>query len=215
MEFWIALLKPIKMFSGLIFFQGDFIKLEKQPSSFCLQVKAPWKLAWQLKRGDSLAVNGVCLTVTKIQGRKLSFDLLSETLSRTQFSKLIQGDKLNLEPSLRMGDRLHGHLLSGHVDTTAVLVGIDTQVSGKVYRYKLSNSKYLPMISEKGSIAVDGVSLTVSKKLKTGFEVSLIPLSLEKSNLGQRQKGEACNIEVDWIARYVIEFLQKNPFLKK
>jgi riboflavin synthase len=164
--------------------------------------------------GDSIAVNGVCLTVTQLLGhppRGFTADVMGETLARSSLAGVAPGTRVNLERSVRMADRLGGHLVQGHVDGTGTVISRDPQEHWEVVRISLPDS-LARYVVHKGSIAVDGVSLTVSALNAASqgppwFEVSLIPETLKRTTLGFRRPGELVNLEVDVMAKYVEKLL--------
>lgn len=172
------------------------------------------KILNDLQLGDSIAVNGVCLTVKEIGANFFTAHIMQETLARTNFKQLKLNQLVNLERALRLSDRLGGHLLQGHVDTIGEVAGITRLDNSLLIDFKLS-ADFRPFIVEKGSIAVNGVSLTVVKVDKVGendctFRVSLIPVTCEATNLGSLQEGFLVNIEVDVLAKYIQQLLKLN-----
>jgi riboflavin synthase len=164
------------------------------------------------KPGDSIAINGVCLTAVEA-GHVLKFDVVPETLSRTNLGELVSGDSVNLEASLRVGDELGGHLVYGHVDATTVVLGKQSEGSG--YRiWCVTPPTYDALIAEKGSVALDGVSLTVASVSEGEFAVALIPETLKRTTLGRKDSGSVLNFEADPIARYVAHALGKRPLVR-
>lgn len=153
--------------------------------------------------GDSVAVNGACLTVRRRRALELGFDVSAETLRLTNLSRVRKGDRVNLEPALRLGSELGGHLMSGHVDGQDKVLAVRSLSQGFV-RMRVSLPKTLrAMAALKGSIAVDGVSLTIAALEKLYFEVELVPHTLESTTLGDRRPGNLVNLEADAVARYV------------
>jgi riboflavin synthase len=165
-----------------------------------LEVETP--LAGELSPGDSIAVNGVCLTATERANGSFAADVMPETLRLTSLEPLREGDEVNLELPLRAGDRLGGHVMQGHVDGTGTVEGVREDGLSRVVRIA-APAELLRYVVHKGSIAVDGVSLTVSAVDDTGFEVSLIPETLERTTLGAAAPGRTVNLEVDVLAKYV------------
>jgi riboflavin synthase len=159
-------------------------------------------LAEELAPGDSIAVNGVCLTAVERSNGSFAADVMPETLRRTSLEPLAEGDEVNLELPLRAGDRLGGHVMQGHVDGTGAVESVSEEGSSRVVRIA-APAELLRYVVEKGSIAVDGVSLTVSAVDEDGFEVSLIPETLERTTLGAAEPGRTVNLEVDVLAKYV------------
>ena len=161
-----------------------------------------------LKMGDSIAVNGACMTVVEMDGGSFGVDVSPETLRRTSLGKLETGHKINLERPLAVSDRLGGHMVQGHVDATARITSIRTE--GDCFIFRVSNPKRLsPYIVEKGFIAVDGISLTVVKKSVSSFTLSIIPFTLQNTNLQDKVAGDRVNLEADILAKYVESILAR------
>ncbi len=158
--------------------------------------------------GASVAVNGVCLTVVEVMADGFAFDIGPETLERTAISRLAVGDGVNLERPLRLGAALGGHLVLGHVDGVALVTDVTRVESTARVRFALPGPDLAPLLVAKGSIAVDGVSLTIAGLDAAGFEVMLIPHTLEVTNLGRLRQGSAVNIEADVIGKYVLRSLE-------
>jgi len=160
------------------------------------------RAALDLESGDSVAVNGVCLTAVAVGADGFEADVMPETLRRSSLGLLADGDKVNLELPLRASDRLGGHVVQGHVDGLGTIESMSEEGFARVLRIAAS-SELLRYVVEKGSIAVDGVSLTVADVDGDGFTVSLIPETLERTNLGDAAPGRSVNLEVDVLAKYV------------
>lgn len=158
--------------------------------------------------GDSIAVNGACLTVTALQGRRFTVDVSPETFSKTTFGQAKIGQKLNLERALRLSDRLDGHLVSGHVDGVGRLENRRTTGNAVILTFTADKNLTGYMIN-KGSVAVDGISLTINQCDSTGFEVSIIPHTVQITTIGLKEIGESVNIETDVIGKYVQRFLKQ------
>jgi riboflavin synthase len=188
------------MFTGLVAATGAVETLERSDGGVRLRVRA--ELAGELAPGDSIAVNGVCLTAVDPDDRGFSADVMEETLRRTSLGPLAEGDEVNLELPLRAGDRLGGHMVQGHIDGTGSVEAVNEDGFARVVRIGAPTG-LLRYVVEKGSIAVDGVSLTVSAVDGDGFEVSLIPETLERTTLGAAAPGRVVNLEVDVLAKYV------------
>ncbi len=184
------------MFTGLVAGKGTVRTLRDGR----LEVETP--LAAELSSGDSVAVNGVCLTAVQPDGASFRADVMPETLRRSSLGPLDEGDEVNLELPLRAGDRLGGHMVQGHVDATGRVEEVREEGFSRVVRVSAAADS-LRYIVEKGSIAVDGVSLTVSAVDDQSFEVSLIPETLERTTLGEAAAGKTVNLEVDVLAKYV------------
>ncbi len=166
-----------------------------------LAVRTP--LAADLALGDSVAVNGVCLTATAVVGGTFTADVMHETLRRSSLRGVAPGSPVNLELPLRAADRLGGHVVQGHVDGTATVSGIEDDGFARLVTIAPDDPALLRYVVEKGSIAVDGVSLTVATVGERDFAVSLIPETLERTNLGRAAPGTRVNLEVDVLAKYV------------
>ncbi|GAB4117205.1 MAG: riboflavin synthase [Gammaproteobacteria bacterium] len=193
------------MFTGLIRYRGEMLSRQGNINGERIVIALHDAIP-DLEEGDSLAVNGVCLTVLDISPQRFSADLSRETLALTTLGQLYAGEELNLEPSLRLGDTLDGHLVSGHVDAIGHVRRIELQsLSAKVWVN--APARLLPLIAVKGSIAIDGVSLTVNEVDGEGFCVQLIPHTRQHSTLGALKAGQAVNLEADLLARYVTRYL--------
>lgn len=154
------------------------------------------------KIGDSIAINGVCLTVTRVDAAQFSADVMAETLTRTNLGAFVPGDKVNLERALRPMDRMGGHIVQGHVDGTGVIIRDETAGIARLISIRASKD-LLTFIVEKGSVAVDGISLTVTIVGSDHFQVSLIPHTAVMTTLGYKHTGQTVNLETDILGRYV------------
>jgi riboflavin synthase len=188
------------MFTGLVQSLGTIE--QEVPSEEGVRLTVVTPLAAELAEGDSIAVNGVCLTATHVDAEKFAADVMNETLARTSLQAVGPGSAVNLELPLRASDRLGGHIVQGHVDGIGTVLSaaddgfarrIEVEAPAEVLRY----------VVEKGSIAVDGVSLTVASVAQRSFNVSLIPETLTRTNLGVAEPGTQVNLEVDVVAKYV------------
>jgi riboflavin synthase len=188
------------VFTGLVAGTGTVESLERDGAGVRLRVRS--ELAGELGPGDSVAVNGVCLTAVEPNGTGFSADVMEETLRRSSLGPLDTGDPVNLELPLRAGDRLGGHIVQGHVDGTGQVDSLREEGTSRVVRIA-APAELLRYVVDKGSIAVDGVSLTVSAVDGDAFEVSLIPETLERTTLGAAAPGRTVNLEVDVLAKYV------------
>jgi riboflavin synthase len=193
------------VFTGLIADLGSVTALERDGDGATMQIASP--LAAALSEGDSVAVNGVCLTATAVDEQSFRAQAMIETLSRSSLAQLDAGSRVNLELPLRAQDRLGGHVVQGHVDGTGTVTGVREQGFARVVAIDVAPelARYLV---EKGSVAIDGVSLTVSALSQHGFEVSLIPETLQRTNLGAVVEGSLVNIEVDILAKHVERLLE-------
>jgi riboflavin synthase len=190
----------VVIFTGLVTGTGIVESLRRDGDGARLRVRA--ELARELSAGDSIAVNGVCLTALDPDAGGFAADVMAETLRRSSLGPLAEGDLVNLELPLRAGDRLGGHVVQGHVDGTGTVEEVKEAGFARVVRIA-AGPELLRYVVEKGSIAVDGVSLTVSAVDAGGFEVSLIPETLERTTLGTAAPGRTVNLEVDVLAKYV------------
>jgi riboflavin synthase alpha subunit len=190
------------MFTGIVEDQGRIARRSGTAQETALRVEAAFAAA--LHAGDSVAVDGVCLTVTGSAPGWFETLVSPETMSRTTLGTRRPGDAVNLERALRLGDRLGGHLVQGHVDGTAAVVGRTPEGSGARLTVALS-PEFAPFVVPKGSIALDGVSLTVALRRPESFEVALVPLTLQRTTLGTRRPGDRLNLELDPIGRYVVQ----------
>lgn len=186
------------MFSGIVIGQGQITASGEGR----LDVRAPSSLLSGLEIGESVAVNGVCLTVALVAGAGFAADVMPETLSRTSLGDLGTGDIVNLEPALRVGDELGGHLVTGHVDAVGTVTEVRDDGNARWVTVDVPQ-RLLSLLAEKGSVAVDGISLTVVDVTDSAFTVSLIPHTLAATTAGAWRIGSKVNIEVDLIARYV------------
>lgn len=160
-----------------------------------------------MENGVSIAVNGVCLTVTDFDQSSFSVKVMPETLRRTNLGRLLAGDKINLERALPLGGRLGGHLVEGHVDATGKVVSVTREVEARLINF-YAPPEVMDYLVEKGFVAVDGVSLTIVSKNTGSFWVSVVDYTLKHTNLGDRRVGDVVNLEVDIIAKYVKQFTQ-------
>lgn len=186
------------MFTGIVEERGEIVEVEQVPNAARLTIAAPLVTA-DAGHGDSIAVNGVCLTVVEVSGDRFTVDVVHETLQRSSLAKVHVGDRVNLERAMAVGDRLGGHIMQGHVDGTGVFLSRD-EVGLTRFALPPRLAKY---VVEKGSIAVDGVSLTVVDAGSDQFSVALIPTTLSLTTLGERGPGDLVNLEVDVLAKYV------------
>ncbi len=188
------------MFTGLVQGIGSVAGIERSDAGARITIRTP--LIAELSAGDSIAINGVCLTAVALEDGWFSADAMNETLARSSLGDLVEGAGVNLELPLRAGDRLGGHVVQGHVDGVGTV--IDVTDDGFARRVEIeAPPEVLRYVVHKGSIAVDGVSLTVAGCSGRSFTVSLIPETLERTNLGGAGTGNRVNLEVDVLAKYV------------
>lgn len=193
------------MFTGLIEDVGRVARLDRTGSAALLAVATSIPVV-EISLGDSVAVNGVCLTVVAIDKGVLSFDVSPESLGVAGFSRLKPGSHVNLERALCLSDRLGGHIVSGHVDCTAVVLGRRELSGNMVLSFRLPK-EFSRYVVPKGSVTIDGVSLTVNEVSDSGFTVNIIPHTSQATALHERRPGDEVNIEVDILAKYVERLL--------
>lgn len=192
------------MFTGIVSELGEVEAVESSEDGARVRVRAA--LAAELSPGDSVSVNGACLTATAADAAGFDADVMHQTLELTTLSELGPGDRVNLELALRAADRLGGHIVQGHVDGAGTVASLEPDGFARRLRIELSDD-LLAYVVERGSIAIEGVSLTVSALGEGWAEVSLIPETLERTTLGTREPGDRVNVECDVIARYVRRML--------
>jgi riboflavin synthase len=196
------------MFTGLIQEVGRVAAVESAKTGTQLRIVAP-KIARKIRRGDSLAVNGCCLTLSSRRSHELVFDLLEETIARTNLKSLQPGSSVNLERALAANERLGGHFVQGHVDCVSPIIAF--QKSGADFRLEIElPAEFARYVARKGSIAVNGISLTVAEILPRSFAVWIIPYTKTHTNLDRAQPGDLMNLEFDILAKYVERMLAKN-----
>ena len=194
------------MFSGIIKNTGKVHKIYKDKKNLILEISSNIKFKKD-EIGSSISCSGTCLTLKNISGKKIKFYLSLETANRTNFKFLLKGSKINLEKSLKHGDRNSGHFVQGHVDTISQVKKIKTVGKSWIVTFSLP-SKYMNYIVEKGSIAINGVSLTISKIIGNGFQVVIIPQTIKSTNLVHLKKKDFVNIEFDVLGKYIKSFLK-------
>ena len=195
------------MFTGIVEAVGAVAALRRASHSTRIEIEAPG-LAAEVGVGDSVAVNGACLTVTAASGARMSFEAVAETLARTGLGGLRVGARVNLERALRAGDRLDGHIVQGHVDGTGT-VRVLERAGDDVRLHVDCGPEVAEYLVPKGSVAIDGVSLTVVSARADGFDVALIPHTLAVTTLGDRRPGDRVNLEADVLGKYVRRYLER------
>jgi riboflavin synthase len=193
------------MFTGLVQGLGRIARADYSPDGARLTIEAP--LSAELREGDSVAVNGVCLTATQISDGSFTTEAMNETLARTSLGDVDVGSEVNLELPLRATDRLGGHVVQGHVDGIGTVADIDEDGFARRVRIEAA-PELLRYVVQKGSIAIDGVSLTVAEIDDSSLTVSLIPETLARTTLGRRALGARVNLEVDVFAKYVEKLMR-------
>ncbi|MDO9465517.1 MAG: riboflavin synthase [bacterium] len=192
------------MFTGIIQGIGSILRIKKSAQTWEFTIAS--KSMESSNIGDSIAVNGVCLTITKIDGKDFSVDVINETLQRTNLGLLRMGDGVNIERPLRVGDQLSGHFVLGHIDNTGTIIST-VLGSGGILEVE-TKDEIMTYIVEKGSIAVDGVSLTVAEVYKKSFKVALIPHTTSITTLRNKKIGDIVNLEVDILGKHVAKILK-------
>lgn len=195
------------MFTGLVEEVGQIVRFSKGANSTILTIQANKVLDSTTMVGDSIAVNGVCLTVTTIENNHFTADIMNETLKRSGLGTLKAGDPVNLERAMAANGRFGGHIVSGHIDGVGTITKI-TEDDNAVWYSIQTESSILRYIVEKGSIAIDGISLTVAGLSDTTFQVSTIPHTRKMTNLSSKAVGSAVNLECDIVGKYVERLMQ-------
>lgn len=193
------------MFTGIIRKLAAVENVFWRKGSLFVAIKIP--KGWKIRLGESISINGVCSTVKKVSKNTFTVEYMPETLKKTTAGDFKKGTEVNLERSLRVGDLLDGHIVQGHVDTTGKIVEIKKVKQSKVMKVKVPK-EFIKFIVPKGSVAVDGISLTIVKAEKNWFTVSLVSYTLDNTNLGKIRVGEKVNIETDIIAKYLDKLLR-------
>jgi riboflavin synthase len=196
------------MFTGIIIATGEIAAITERSGDLELAIDAPALDHARTAIGDSICVQGVCLTVTRLQGTRFFADVSRETLAKTTLGGLARGARVNLEPSLRAGDPLGGHLVSGHVDAVGTLASVAAEARSHRLQFDLPEA-LMRFVAPKGSICIDGVSLTVNEVEGRRFGVNIIPHTFEVTTLGGLSMGARVNVEIDVIARYLDRLMTK------
>ena len=194
------------MFNGIIKHTGKISKIYKNNNNCIIEILSKIKFS-KNEIGSSISCSGACLTLEKYKGNLSKFYISKETLNRTNFKSSNKGDLINLEKSLKYGDRISGHFAQGHVDTTSTIKKIDFVGKSWFVNFKLPK-KYMKYLIQKGSITINGVSLTVSKILKNGFQIVIIPQTLKLTNLMYLKEKDVVNIEFDVLGKYIKRFFR-------
>ncbi|WP_037586226.1 riboflavin synthase [Stenoxybacter acetivorans] len=196
------------MFTGIVQGVGEIVDIEEKSQFRTHRVRLPENAANGLVIGASVANNGCCLTITQIQGDVVSFDLMAETLAKTNLGALKAGEKVNIERAARFGDEIGGHMMSGHIITTTEITRIDTDSNNRTLWFRLPES-IKPYILTKGFVGLDGCSLTIGEVTETEFNVHLIPETLNRTLFGQRQTGGIINVEIDAQTQAVVDTVRR------
>lgn len=192
-----------EMFTGIIEGIGEIIRVRKTGSGLELTIRLPFKV----KEGDSISVDGVCLTVKKFSQGIGAFDAVYETINRTTLAEARKGRKVNLERAIPVDGRFDGHIVLGHVDGTGKIRGLSKGEKGVIFTIDYPD-ELKPYIAEKGSIAIDGISLTIAEVHRNTLSIALIPYTVENTSLKYKRTGDRVNIEVDVVARYIKRILE-------
>ncbi|MEJ2129470.1 MAG: riboflavin synthase [Woeseiaceae bacterium] len=197
------------MFTGIIQAKGSITSLERRGGDVCLSISSDGLPFSSYDVGESIAVNGVCLTAVALRDNGFDTDVSVETLNVTSLGSLGVGDSVNLEPSLALGDRLGGHLVSGHVDCLGTITSLEDDARSLRVVIEIP-PEFAPYVAKKGSVTVDGVSLTVNDVRGAAFDVNIIPHTAEVTIIGDYSVGTKVNVEVDLVARYIERLLSKD-----
>lgn len=193
------------MFTGIIVDVAEVVSV--RPAAYGARISIRPSGPFDAAVSDSVAVNGVCLTVTECSSGLLSFDCVQETLRRSTLELLRPGHRVNLEPSLKVGDKLGGHFVQGHVDARGIIAGIVPSPEERTVVVR-PGVEIMPLVAEKGSVALDGISLTVAETGPDWFSVKIVPYTWEETNLSDRRPGDQINVETDVLARYVASLMR-------
>ena len=196
------------MFTGIIEELGTVKKVEKNKGNIQLTIEA--KFTQELRVDQSVAHNGVCLTVISIKDNQYSVIVIEETLEKTNLGNLISGDKINLERCMKIGDRLDGHIVQGHIDLTATCTKIETLDGSWMFKFKYTKKSTTETTVEKGSITINGTSLTVVDSSESEFSVCIIPYTFENTSFKYLKEGSQVNIEFDIIGKYIARMMKSH-----
>ena len=196
------------MFTGIIEELGTVKKVEKNKGNIRLTIEA--KFTPELRVDQSVAHNGVCLTVISIKDNQYSVIVIEETLEKTNLGNLISGDKINLERCMKIGDRLDGHIVQGHIDLTATCTKIETLDGSWMFKFKYTKKSTTETTVEKGSITINGISLTVVDSSESEFSVCIIPYTFENTSFKYLKEGSQVNIEFDIIGKYIARMMKSH-----
>jgi riboflavin synthase len=197
------------MFTGIVQGTAKIVSIDEKPNFRTHVVEMPEHMLDGIETGASIAHNGCCLTVTEINGSHISFDLMKETLRITNLGELKEGDVVNVERAARFNDEIGGHLMSGHIMTTADVAKILTSENNRQIWFKVQDPTLMKYILYKGFIGIDGISLTVGEVTPTRFCVHLIPETLQRTTLGKKKLGEKVNIEIDPQTQAVVDTVER------
>ena len=193
------------MFNGIIFYKGKIKSIKKNEKSFLIGIETNLKIK-KKELGSSISCNGVCLTLVKTNKKIFYFYISVETIKRSNFGRIKIGEEVNLEKSLVYGQKISGHFIQGHVDTTAKVKKIDLVDKSWVLKLEIKEKKYLKYLEEKASISINGVSLTVSKVLNKSLILNIIPHTLKLTNLKNLKLNDTVNVELDIFGKYIYKY---------
>jgi riboflavin synthase len=193
------------MFTGIIKKLSTVLNVQNKKGSLFVSIQKP--AGWKIGLGDSISINGVCSTVKEMDKKSFMVEYMPETLKKTTVGEFVKGTKVNLEKSLKMSDLLDGHLVQGHVDCRGKIIEIKKVKESKVMKISVPQ-KFMKLIAPKGSVSVDGISLTVVDTGSNWFTVSLVSYTLDNTNLGSVKEGDEVNIETDVIAKYIFNIIR-------
>ncbi|TNV22718.1 riboflavin synthase subunit alpha [Buttiauxella sp. B2] len=197
------------MFTGIVQGTATLVSIDEKPNFRTHVIEMPDAMLPGLETGASVAHNGCCLTVTEINGNRVSFDLMKETLRITNLGELVVGDSVNVERAAKFNDEIGGHLMSGHIMTTAEVVKILTSENNRQIWFKMRDKTLMKYILHKGYIGIDGISLTVGEVTSSRFCVHLIPETLERTTLGNKKLGNRINIEIDPQTQAIVDTVER------
>ena len=197
------------MFTGIVQGTATLVSIDEKPNFRTHVVALPDEMLPGLETGASVAHNGCCLTVTEINGNHVSFDLMKETLRITNLGELVEGDRVNVERAAKFNDEIGGHLMSGHIMTTAEVSKILTSENNRQIWFKIQDKTLMKYILHKGYIGIDGISLTVGEVTATRFCVHLIPETLQRTTLGSKKLGNRINIEIDPQTQAIVDTVER------
>lgn len=197
------------MFTGIVQGTATLVSIDEKPNFRTHVIEMPEAMLPGLETGASVAHNGCCLTVTEINGNRVSFDLMKETLRITNLGELAVGDSVNVERAAKFNDEIGGHLMSGHIMTTAEVAKILTSENNRQIWFKIQDKSLMKYILHKGYIGIDGISLTVGEVTATRFCVHLIPETLQRTTLGSKKLGNRINIEIDPQTQAIVDTIER------
>lgn len=197
------------MFTGIVYGKGILVSVQDNVNFRTYTIQFPSKLLTGLETGASVANNGCCLSVTNINGNKISFDFIKETLRLTNLGNLKPGDVINLERSAKYGDEIGGHVMSGHIITTAEIAKIFKTKNNLQIWFRIHNKQLMKYILHKGFIGVDGISLTLGDVINNYFCVHLIPETIIRTTISEKHLGDKVNIEIDGYAQAIVDTVER------